>query len=201
MSFILVVCTGNVCRSPVAEGFLRERLATRFPEGPPDVSSVGLAGWEGSPAHPDSVAAAAEHGVDISAHVARRVRPEELEDAALIIAMAAEHRDGVARLLPRAGPRTFTLKELVRLLEALPPVDGRGPFDPEALDRRLRDAQALREGGFAGNIWDEDVADPLGMPMETFRAVAWELEDWSTRLVRGLFGRVPVPASAGGRGE
>jgi protein-tyrosine phosphatase len=195
MGSILVVCTGNICRSPVAEGFLRRLLVERLGDRAPEVSSVGLSGWEGSPAHPDSVRAALDWEVDISSHVARRMLPEHTDGPDLILAMAEEHAEGAFRLSPESVPRLFTLKELVRLLEALPPADS-GRLDDDAPRERIRAAHHLRHSGFQGNRYDQDVSDPLGMPTETFRAVAWEIHQWSQRLVDGLYGKVPAPSPA-----
>ncbi len=198
MADILVVCTGNVCRSPLAEAFLRTALERRFHDRAPSIASAGTAGWEGDGAQPNSVAAAAERGVDISEHVARVLEREMIDRAALVVAMASEHRDAVAELSADAARRTFTLKELVRLLEDLPeePVGTRDPT--ERLAAQIGRADELRASGFDGNPRDEDVADPLGMPVETYRAVAWELDEWCERLASGLSGRAGAPAAAGG---
>jgi protein-tyrosine phosphatase len=195
MASILVVCTGNVCRSPLAEGFLRAALEGRFGASAPDVSSAGTAGWQGSSAMPGSVEASAERGVDISGHKGRELVREHVVGADLIVGMAAEHRDAVARSVPDAAGRTFTLKELVRLLDALPPADPSG-LPAEALAARPAEADRLRRSGFEGNPHDEDVVDPLGMPLDGYRAVAWELDEWSRRLADGLFGLAPANAAA-----
>ncbi len=118
MSAVLVVCTGNVCRSPMAEGFLRAALERRFGGAAPAVSSAGTVGWEGSGAMQESVEAAAERGIDIADHVARRLDAEMTADADLIVCMAGEHRDAVGALDPPAAARAFTLKELTGLLES-----------------------------------------------------------------------------------
>ncbi len=195
MGSILVVCTGNICRSPVAEGFLRRELRARLGTEAPEVASSGTAGWEGSAASPDSVTAAAEHGVDISTHVARLLRTEQLREASVVIAMASEHSDAVAALVPEAAAKTFTLKELVRLLETLP---APAALEPDGmLAARVVEADALRGSGFQGNPNDEDISDPLGMPLEAYRAIAWELEGWCARLADGLVGRAPARAGAG----
>lgn len=188
MARVLVVCTGNVCRSPIAEGLLRAAFAERLGDGAPAVSSAGTMGWEGSTADPNSIAAAAERGVDISAHVARALSATDLEAADLVLAMSPEHADWVVRADPRAASRTFTLKELVRLVEALPEPAG------EDLRGRVEAAAELRAAGFESNRHDLDVADPLGMPLQSFRAVAWELDEWCGRLADGLFGRAPARA-------
>jgi protein-tyrosine phosphatase len=195
MASILVLCTGNVCRSPIAEGMLRALLEERFEASAPSVASAGTAGWEGSGADPSSVAAAAELGVDISGHLARSVDVDEVRGAAVVLAMAVEHRRNVVRLLPDAATKTFTLKELVRLLESRPrEAPGGAPGD--VLARRVDDAAALRRDlGGATARPDDDVADPLGQRMGAFRAVASDLQEWCGRLVVGLYG--PVPARAG----
>jgi protein-tyrosine phosphatase len=201
MASILVVCTGNVCRSPIAEALVRAALEARLGERALAVASAGTAGWEGSGAMPESVAAAAERGVDISDHSARRLVAEHVRQASLVIGMAAEHRDAVAASVPGAASRTFTLKELVRLLEALPEPEG-GESPDARLGARVAEADALRSTGFEGNRNDEDVVDPLGMPLETYRAIAWELDEWCARLADGLFGKAPArTGAAGAEGE
>jgi len=195
MASILVVCTGNVCRSPLAEGFLRAALEGHLGASAPTVSSAGTSGWDGSPAMEESVAAAAERGVDISGHRGRALHRDDVDAADLIVGMSAEHRDVVVRLVPEAAGRTFTLKELVRLLDALPGADRTAP-PADALAGRLAEADRLRHSGFEGNPHDEDVMDPLGMPLDSYRAVAWELDEWSRRLADGLFGLAPANAGA-----
>jgi protein-tyrosine phosphatase len=118
--------------------------------------------------------------VDISRHVARRLEPRDVQEADVVIGMAAEHRDAVVRLVPEAAAKTFTLKELVRLLEALPSTAG------PSFGERVTRADELRRSGFAGNPADEDVADPMGASLDVFRAVAWELDEWCRRLSPGL---------------
>lgn len=193
MTSILVVCTGNVCRSPLAEGFLRAALERRLGADAPVVTSAGTAGWHGSAAMPESVEAARERGVDISTHVARRLAVEHAEGADLVVAMAAEHRDAIAALRPELADRTFTLKELVRLVESLPPAD---PGSDDIVSR-IAAAAARRRDGFRGNPLDDDVVDPLGMPLDNYRAVAWELDEWTERLAEGLAGPVRVQAQEG----
>jgi protein-tyrosine-phosphatase len=198
MASILVLCTGNVCRSPIAEGMLRDLLEERFEGAAPTVASAGTAGWEGSGADPGSIAAAAEVGVDISGHRARRVDPDEVRQATVVLAMAAEHRDELTRLLPEAVGRTFTLKELVRLLESLPQ-GGPGGDPDDVLARRVDEADELRRDlRRPVSARDDDVVDPLGRRMSVFRGVAADLREWCGRLVVGLFG--PVPARTGAEG-
>jgi low molecular weight protein-tyrosine phosphatase len=175
MSEILMVCTGNVCRSPMAEGFLRAALAERLGAAAPVVSSAGTAGWEGSGAMDESIRSAQEHGVDIRAHQARKLHGAMLEDADLIVCMAAEHRKAIVGAMPDLATKTFTMKELVRLLEESP---AQGP-----LDARVAAAAAARNGSSRPG---EDVRDPLGDAIDGYREVADELHDLSGRLAAAL---------------
>lgn len=200
MAAILVVCTGNVCRSPIAEGSLRVALRARLGSSAPDVASAGTAGWEGWVADPGSVEAAAELGIDLSGHRARGLDPREVSAAALTVTMSRSQRAQVAGLVPEAAARTFTLKEFVRLLEALPPDEGDGD-DPARLPALVRRADALRRQGSEGDPLDEDVADPLGMPLASFRAIAREIDAWCRRLVLGLFGPASVRSGTAAGGE
>ena len=188
MAAILVVCSGNICRSPIAEGLLRRALGRRLDGVAPSVGSAGTIAVDGAPAMPESVEAARERGVDIREHAARRLMPELIEDADLVVAMATEHRETVGRMVPGASSRTFTLKELTRVLEAQ-----RAPDADQRLDARVEEAAAARASGAPTNRFDEDVVDPLGMPLETYRAIAWELDGWTDRLVTALYGPVPAP--------
>jgi protein-tyrosine phosphatase len=177
MSGILVVCTGNVCRSPMAEGFLRAAFVERLGGEAPRVSSAGTAGWEGAGATSEAIAAARERGVDIGSHRARVLSRSLIEDADLVVCMAGEHRAAVAAVLPEALDRTFTIAELTRLLEAGRPAG--------TVAQRVAAAAASRNGFHHG---DPDVRDPLGDPIEGYREVADELEALAGRLADALVG-------------
>ena len=199
MTSILVVCTGNICRSPDRGRAPARRPASRG-SGPRARTSRRPARWGGTarPPRAESVQAAAERGVDISGHVAREItgtddartrpRPDDggrasRRDRAVQPGHRAQdvHAEG-ARPAPRGRCR--------------PRRSGAGP---DALSARVARGRRRRAaGGFAGNPHDEDVADPLGMPLESYRAIAWELDEWVARLVDGLYGRA---ASGGGGAE
>ena len=110
MGTILLVCTGNICRSPMAEGFLRQLLQERG-ASTVTLSSAGVYSWDDSPATPEAVRALEERGIDISGHVARRLTRALVEEADLVLGMASDHCDAVARMVPAAADRTFTIKE------------------------------------------------------------------------------------------
>lgn len=183
---ILVVCTGNICRSPVAEGILRAKLTARFGDSAPVVTSAGTAGWEGGSAHPDSVGSAAERGFDISGHVARLLNEEMLEEADLILCMAAEHGAEVAWMYPDGRDRVFTIRELTMMLRDVEPAQPGGA--PDSFIDRLEMLADHRDENSLDEFLDLDIADPLGATEEGFRAVAWELDELTDAMIEGLWG-------------
>jgi len=197
MAHVLLVCTGNICRSPMAEAFLRSAVERRLGGEAPLVASAGLIARDGASATPEAVHAAAELGVDVAGHTARRLLADHTRAAAVVVGMAAEHRDEIVLSTPEAVSKTFTLMELVRLVEGEP-----GPPTPgapaERLVARVAGADRLRRAGFGGDPLDEDVADPLGLPLDAYRRIALELDAWCERLAAALFDRSPVAAGREG---
>lgn len=94
---ILLVCTGNTCRSPMAEALLRRELATRGLDQVV-VSSAGVGAWDGAPASEGSYLVALEHGLDLSSHRARQLTPELVGEADLILPMGRSHLGRIAEL-------------------------------------------------------------------------------------------------------
>ncbi len=87
---VLFVCTGNICRSPMAEGLARHHAARRGLDL--DCGSAGLIARRGHPASANGVLVLAERGVDISGHGARRLDAELVSWADVVVAMEEEHR-------------------------------------------------------------------------------------------------------------
>ena len=181
---ILVVCTGNICRSPIAHGLLVDRLS-RQGGSEIEVRSVGTWGRTGSPATREAVAAAAEHGIDIRKHRSAGFTPEPAAWADLIITMTSEQAEEVLEQVPDAAAKTFTLKELVAILRSLPAPEGQPTR--EALMRRIVQGHGVRSGDYSAPV-DLDVADPLGLSDAVYRAVAAELQGLVEELLRGLVG-------------
>lgn len=116
---ILVVCTGNVCRSAQAEQLIRATITKSFPglESVVVVESAGTGALVGSGMPPESAALSKKYGGDPTHHSARQLTTEYIRAADLVLAMAAEHRRAVVRLYPRASRTTFTLTEFAALVE------------------------------------------------------------------------------------
>jgi protein-tyrosine-phosphatase len=94
---VLFICTGNTCRSPLAEALLRRKLADRGVEGVV-VGSAGTGAWEGAPASEGAYLVGLEHGLDLSEHRARLLTRELASAASLILTMARHHRARVEQL-------------------------------------------------------------------------------------------------------
>jgi len=113
---ILTVCSGNICRSPLAEQLLRTGLAP-WPEV--QLASAGTIGLTGE-AMPVQAADLSRHfGGDPSNHVAQLLTEEHLANADLVFAMSREHRRAIVELVPRAIRYTFTIREFARLVNDL----------------------------------------------------------------------------------
>src|SRR5260370_1356744 len=105
---ILFVCTGNVCRSPMAEGLFRQMLANR-----PDirVRSAGISTFPGQPPSPYAVDVLADLRIDISNLRSQPLSEELVREASCIIAMTRSHMVSIQYLFPDAAEKTFLLRE------------------------------------------------------------------------------------------
>lgn len=99
MHKIVFVCTGNTCRSPMAEGMFRV-LAEKYALRDVECTSCGLAAFTGMPATDYAVEAAAAYGADISAHRSRPMTEYLLSDGDLFVCMTKSHADMLAPFLP-----------------------------------------------------------------------------------------------------
>lgn len=104
---ILVVCTANICRSPLAELLLTDRLDQRRFE----VASAGVRGWRDHPMDDAVQQEARRLGLDPTEFRSRPLRAEHIASADLVLTATKEHRAGVLELVPTALRRTYTLRE------------------------------------------------------------------------------------------
>lgn len=158
---ILTVCTGNICRSPLAESLLRMVLRGLLVE----VSSAGTHAHVGEQMSLPNQAIARDLGVtDAGMHRGAQLTTEALSNADLILALSREHRREVVEMLPRASRHAFTLREFARLTNAVS-VDAdvtASLTDPGARMRAFVNAVAQLRGTAEPleRPEDDDVIDP-----------------------------------------
>jgi L-threonylcarbamoyladenylate synthase len=109
---LLMVCTGNTCRSPMAEGIFRKSWKEAGEPYPMQVASAGVSTAPGMPASREAVEAVKSMGVDISNHLSASVSRESLEAADLVIAMTQSHKYMLLARYPEFGHKVFTLSEI-----------------------------------------------------------------------------------------
>jgi protein-tyrosine phosphatase len=104
---ILIVCTGNICRSPMAEYMLRSRLAEKGRNA--DIRSAGIGALIGHPADPTTAKLLLARQIDVAPHRARQLDQDMNRWAELILVMEPYHREAVTELAPSARGKTFLL--------------------------------------------------------------------------------------------
>lgn len=102
---VLMVCIGNICRSPTAEVLLRHRLQGKDIV----VESAGLAAMVGKPIDPVAQSVLTEHGLTGDTHVARQLDRRLIDNADLILVMERKHLDHVHQLAPHSRGKSFLL--------------------------------------------------------------------------------------------
>ena len=155
---ILTICTANICRSPMMEILLRDRLDPRRFE----IASAGVRGWDAAPIDSMVVLELARLGHSATDHRARVLESHHIEQADLMLTAAREHRAAVLAMSPRALRKTFTLRELAALVDGL---------ESESLEELVSDASRRRSTAPA----DVDVDDPYRREPDVHRQVADEI--------------------------
>jgi len=182
---VVVVCTGNQFRSPIVEGLMKastSRLPLR-------VTSVGTKDLGAAPALPEAVDLASEFGVDLSEHRARSLNGINLSGADLVIGFEQAH---VAAAVVEAGAsydRTFTILELISLLE-----DVRELAHEDPIERATAAVAAAhrRRPPDSSRVPRAQISDPIGLGSDVYRHTADRLQSLTRQLLSRLFGYVPL---------
>ena len=164
MKKILFICTGNTCRSCMAEGILKS-----FIEGDSQLkmnfssSSAGIHAYVGDCASANAVKVLAdEWGIDLSSHRSKPADLQTLKDAYLILTMTKGHKDALLSALPDLKPKIFTLSEYA-----------------------YSDNPSCK-----GSDFTKDISDPFGMPVDVYKKCAYEIYEAVKRLVNVLKAQV-----------
>ena len=175
MSFrVLHVCTGNICRSPMAERLMREGLRDRLGAAATDflIESAGTWGHTGSPMEPFALSTLVAAGVDGADFRARELLAEHVAGADLVLGATREHRAAAVVLQPRAAARTFTLREFARLCAAIDPAELPTGDRAERARALVRLAAAQRGLVRPDRPADDDLDDPYQAPEAVFATCA-----------------------------
>ncbi|NLM42319.1 MAG: low molecular weight protein arginine phosphatase [Firmicutes bacterium] len=146
---ILFVCSGNTCRSVMAEYLLKHRAKEAGLEL--EVQSAGLHAFAGDEAAQNAVEALAELGITAEGHRSRRVQPWLLEQADLILAMTKSHKEELLRMAPEHAGKIFLLKEYAHLLST-------GKEVADSVEK------------------DYEIRDPYGQPLDVYRRSLEEID-------------------------
>jgi protein-tyrosine phosphatase len=198
---VLVVCTGNLCRSPLFAAL----LARDVDDARVTVTSRGTLATPASVVPAATLAAGTRLGVDLEGHVARPLSSVDLEDADLVLTACRRHRRDVVRMSPAAASKAFTIVEFARLAEAALTEGAAWAADEGAVDSGPGRSGVALESllRMRGSVLrpddpeDDDVVDPMGRRAGVHLRVARRLATAATTIASAL-GPVMVDPSAGG---
>lgn len=178
---ILTVCTGNICRSPVAERLLQAGLGDAVAVG-----SAGVRAMVGDPIHPGMVGHLQQSGISADHFAARQVAPADVRGADLVLALTRAHRAQLVQQAPAALRRSFTLLEFARLV-ASPDLPG-VPAGPVGVRLRALVPLAARHRAPAPLADADDVPDPYGRGAAEYEQAYALIRDAVDTIVRAARG-------------
>lgn len=196
MKKVLFVCTGNTCRSPMAEALLKDMASEQF-----EVKSAGLYAVDGQDAYPHVKTVLEKRGIPIQHH-SQKVTPELVNWADLILTMTQGHKAALIQQYPEKIEAIMTLKEAAQdekkreeWQEAVADYEMKRVLYDKAKENGEPEA-ALKEKEYEVQIaleklhklekkeLDLDIADPFGASEETYEKVCQEIEEYLLRFLR-----------------
>jgi protein-tyrosine-phosphatase len=161
---ILFVCTGNTCRSVMAEAFFNNLIADEGLSSKFKACSAGIANCNGAPASENTRQVMKEnYQIDVSSHVSRIVTEEDINAACLILTMTFNHKEYLLARFPSANGKTFTLGEYI-----------------EKPDDNSQTAGSERR---------YDIPDPYGMSKDVYAYCAADIYQRIKKLIAGLLSK------------
>lgn len=170
---LLFVCTGNICRSTMAEGIARSAISGAYPgqPGPVEVASAGIAGLDGEEPTAEAVRAMEERGIDIRGYVAQTVSRSLTAASDLVLVMEERQRAHVSALAGSAVVPVFLLLKLAEAARVVLRAEDHGldRIGPRALESVVSVATVMERN----DAWElpshqYEVSDPMGMPLEWY---------------------------------
>ena len=187
---ILFVCEGNVCRSVLAAGVLRQALTTA--QGV-TVGSAGTHALAGEAADPVTAGIAARLGVSLDGHRARQITPELLSEADMVVTATRQIRSAAVQTYPPSVKYSFTIRQLARILRSARDGFDSGELTGPALVIALARSVNREKGRLIAPQGDDDnVADPRGRALRVHEQSSEAIVEAIAEIAKAL-GGAPVP--------
>lgn len=180
---VLMVCTANQCRSPLAEFLLKHELKKIGLDQAWSVSSAGTDGRDGLGMHPSASRVLTRRGIKTNDWRSRRLTAEVIHRADLILTATTAHRRAVVVTEPRSISRTHPLLQFAALCDLVEQGGGSGVDGGREL---LNSALAARSQVAVRKAADDELQDPIGRPFEAFELCASTIAESLGRILRPL---------------
>lgn len=187
---ILFVCTGNTCRSPIAEQLFRQKASRLGLEL--EVQSAGVAAVAGSPVSEQACSVLKDRGIDCTSQRSQMINEELMQWADVVLTMTMSHKYRLTQFYPDAVDRIYTVKEFafndeetMKLRQEVEKLAGEMQIKL-ALSEQISEEDRRRWAELEQRLPDDDVSDPFGGSKEVYEATAQELDDYIGRILDRL---------------
>jgi protein-tyrosine phosphatase len=182
---ILILCTANICRSPMAEQMLRAKLQALGVQEKLILGSAGTLAEPGQPMTEFAMQALSESGISPYEHFSRPLDPALLEAANLVLTATEDHKNFAVHSHIRANRFTFTIKEFAELIDSLETFSEELDLTPKtSLPEKLEQLGYAR--GLAPLSENLDIEDPFGQDLEAYRATRDELDPLLNKIAKWI---------------